>query len=210
MNKIEEIKSLVIDILGEDFNKYGVFRKFTEDAVKERLAPRGIAITSGEFFLMRKSLNSGDIVICWGGFDEYLPDEEKVPINFYEMTENGFEHWYRENVAKEAAAESTKPKNDLWQPVEVENYEEVVEEIEGLAEDLRGENGYVEKNPLEAEYAIDISRNLAESLRNNEGKTIRKRLQDFGETLKNLRVIFTETVRIGERIAKIAAWLGFF
>ena len=72
-----------------------------------------------------------------------------------------------------------------------------------LAEALEKDNGYNSEHYEEAKYTIEETKNFSTSLKEDEGKILRVRLDRIFETLERLSNIFNKTTIIGKLVESI-------
>ena len=126
------------------------------------------------------------------------------------VTDNDETYYSLSLEVYEGLVNSKENVSNEWEPIAVENYEEVSEQADELAKAIRGENGYIESHPEEAHFISDKLKSFSEDLSNNEGKTLWKRVEEVFQSLKKLLQTFDQATRIGERAIKLVNFLSQF
>ena len=113
-------------------------------------------------------------------------------------------------IYKSLQKNSQEDTSDEWEPLAVENYEEVSASADDLAEAIESDNGYVAKHPEEARFTASKLKSFGADLLYTKGKVVLKSIKELGESVKKLLDIFDKTTRIGELIMKLINLLNQF
>ena len=188
LNQLKEVKKIIKTILCRNYHKNGVASRMSEGKLKDE-----IAIIHVDKFGYAPAEGEMDVSLFM------LENERSINSRFgeYYVTSAKYLKWLNEK-------DVTEPNiGGDWSPVKIDDYETLTGQLDELEANLSGENGYVSEYPFESEYAIDTTRSLSKSLKDNEGTTLKKRFQDFLFILKQLDKIFDATTRIGKLLKTI-------
>ena len=130
-----------------------------------------------------------------------LIEEKKVFVEYKRSFGEGY-YVQQSEYVEWLVAEESLFRDDTeelkWQPLKVTDFEELAKEIDDVSDTLSWENGYISEHGLEAEYTIEASKGLSESLRKNNGVTLRERLEYFITLLEKAHELFKKTTRVGK------------
>ncbi len=204
-NDIEKMQILVLHVLCHIFQELGPSESINTAYINEILRKKNVYSKLGDIELAIHNLKLKGLVV----------DDE---FNKYTATMKGYAFWIEnkkltKQEENKTVAEAEQSDDDLWQPVEVENYEELAEQSDDLAKVLDEENGYKATRPEEAKSTIETIRSFAKILREDGGKTILKAVQVVWQFVWRLTTFIEKTTRIGQVLyplaVLIATFLGF-
>ena len=196
MNK-QIVFDTVVDVLCRLYDDAGSGESMSIDQIQE--ASRKILQTQvsiGRIEICLRDLVNSDFVCVIYTSDNYTYYSSKTQL---------YEDWLENQDSGKIEATVSE-----WSPVKVENYENIVQMTEGLADKLDQENGYKSEHSLEADYTIDQFKLFAKSLREGKGTIIRQALTIIRAIFGRLQVIFDKATRIGKLVAQIIALLNMF
>ncbi len=196
MKVIEKIEEQLLDVICNARDEYGSDYELSMQQLKSKIDG---SIKNGRLEKALRSLVDKDFIyIIWGGKIGYILEHE----NAFSAASGGYDYWL-ENFA------AAEPKNEDWQPVEVENYEELAEKSEELAKALDEDNGYKSTYPAEATSTIETIHSFAKVLKKDEGKPVRKGVQVVWQFLERAATIFDRTTRVGKLLYVFMRFIAF-
>lgn len=89
---------------------------------------------------------------------------------------------------------------DTWEPLHIENYEEVAEAGERAAKALHDENGFRKDYGDEADYTISEIRNFSKNLKQDNGQTFKIKLSEISKLLERVQKIIKKMTRLMEAV----------
>ena len=106
-----------------------------------------------------------------------------------------YEEGFKKGIKPEKNEES-----DSWQPLEIENYEELAGRLEDFSATIKAENGLRASYPDETEFVTETADATAKSLRDKKGVITRKRLSAVINGAYRILQICGKTTRIGMEV----------
>lgn len=129
-----------------------------------------------------------------------LVDETIIDVSFnaeptnYRLEVSTYNFW------KRLREHDLNFKNEEWNSLKIDNFEEVATKLDDLASELDDSNEFKKGDLIKAEHIIRSFKSFAELLREHMGETRKKLVTDVTEKLKQLAIFLATTT--GHMLAK--------
>ncbi len=183
--KLDEIYDLGLDRLCELYDAEGPSGEISEDDLLGAILPNDVS--KGKKAVILRKFNERAFIHRDGGK--------------YSIYASVYEDWLE---AKESQAEKDA-EDTRWQPVLMENFEELAKKSVEAAVALSEANEYKAKRKPEADHAIGVLKNLSKTLLDNDGSAMREQFDSCLTLMERVLTFFEQGDRIWKIIKRIIA-----